>query len=78
MRSLVRMFGLPTLWAVVGELEHSIRTGAPSAERVLEGRFWGYLSAHPAASRICDQAMTAKAYGQVARADTARVFGPSQ
>ena len=66
MRPLVRMFGLPALWAVVGELEHSIRTGAPSADRVLEGGIWGYLSTHPEASRIFDQAMTAKAYGQVA------------
>ena len=63
MHGLVRMFGLPALWAVVGELEHSIRTGAPCADRVLEGGFWGYLSAHPEASRIFDQAMTAKAYG---------------
>ena len=66
MRALVRMFGLPALWAVVGELEHSIRTGAPCTDRVLEGGFWGYLSAHPEASQIFDQAMTAKAYGQVA------------
>ena len=59
------MFGLPAFWAVVGELEHSIRTGAPSADEVLEGGFWGYLSAHPEASRIFDEAMTAKAHGQV-------------
>src|SRR5882762_8889408 len=66
MRPLARMFGLPALWAVVGELEQSIRTGAPSADRVLEGGFWGYLAAHPEESRIFDDAMTAKAYGQVA------------
>ncbi|MBA3583578.1 MAG: hypothetical protein H0W36_03445 [Gemmatimonadetes bacterium] len=66
MRSVVRMFGLPAFWAVVGELEHSIRTGAPSADKVLEGGFWGYLAAHPEASGIFDEAMTAKAYGQVA------------
>src|SRR5205814_5333132 len=40
LRSLVRMFGLPAFWAVVGELEHSIRTGAPSADEVLEGGYW--------------------------------------
>jgi O-methyltransferase domain len=66
MRPLARMFGLPALWAVVGELEQSIRTGAPSADRVLEGGFWGYLAAHPEQSRVFDDAMTAKAYGQVA------------
>jgi hypothetical protein len=66
MRALVRMFGLPAFWAVTGELEHSIKTGEPTADRVLEGGFWGYLSTHPEASRIFDEAMTAKAYGQVA------------
>jgi hypothetical protein len=66
LRSVVRMFGLPAFWAVVGELEHSIRTGAPSADKAMEGGFWGYLSTHPEASRIFDEAMTAKAHGQVA------------
>ena len=65
-RPVVRMFGLPHIWAIVGELEHSIRTGAPSADKALEGGVWGYLSRHPDASRIFDEAMTAKAHGQVA------------
>lgn len=66
MRSLGRMFGLPGLWQSVGELEYSIRTGKASADKVLPGGFWGYLSAHPEASRIFDEAMTAKAHGQIA------------
>jgi hypothetical protein len=66
MRSLARMFGLPGIWAVMGELEHSIRTGLPCADEVLSGGIWGYLSANPDASRIFDEAMTAKAHGQVA------------
>src|ERR1700682_3975920 len=66
MRPLARMFALPALWAVIGDLEHSTRTGAPRPDRALEGGFWGYLSTHPEASRIFDEAMTAKAYGQVA------------
>jgi hypothetical protein len=65
MRSLVRMFGLPALWAVMGELEYSIRTGAPCADQVLEGGIWGYFSTHPEASRIFGEAMVAKAHGQV-------------
>jgi hypothetical protein len=65
MRSLVRMFGLPVFWGAVGELEHSIRTGLPSADKAIPGGFWGYLSAHPEASRIFGEAMTAKAHGQV-------------
>ena len=66
MRSLVRMFGLSAFWPVIGELEHSLRTGLPTADKVLPGGVWGYLSGNPEASRIFDEAMTAKAYGQVA------------
>ena len=66
MRALVRMFGLPAFWPVIGELEHSLRTGLPTAEEVMPGGVWGYLSSNPEASRIFDEAMTAKAYGQVA------------
>ena len=66
MRSLARMFGLSGLWEAVGELEYSIRTGKPSADKVLPGGVWGYLSAHPDASRVFDEAMTGKAHGQIA------------
>jgi hypothetical protein len=60
------MFGLSALWDAVGELEYSIRTGKPSADKALPGGLWGYLSAHPDASRVFDEAMTAKAHGQIA------------
>ncbi|CAK6697323.1 methyltransferase [Synechococcus sp. CBW1107] len=65
MRSLVRIFGLPAFWASVGELEYSIRTGQPCADKVLPGGIWGYLSGHPADSRIFDEAMAGKAHGQI-------------
>lgn len=64
MRSLVRMFGIPGMWAMMGELDHSIRTGSPAADKVLGG-LWNYFSTHPDAARIFDEAMTAKAHGQV-------------
>jgi hypothetical protein len=60
------MFGLSALWPVVGEIEYSIRTGKPSADRVLDGGVWGYLSSDADASRVFDDAMTGKAHGQVA------------
>jgi len=66
MRPLVRMFGLAPFWTVIGELEHSLRTGLPAADKVLPGGVWGYLSGDAEASRVFDEAMTAKAYGQVA------------
>lgn len=66
MRPLVRMFGLPGLWAVVGELESGIRTGEPAANRALPGGVWGHLTNNPEASRVFDEAMTAKAQGHIA------------
>jgi hypothetical protein len=66
MRSLVRMFGLPGIWATVGELHSAIRTGEPCADRALPGGIWGYLKENPEASRIFGEAMTGKAQGQIA------------
>ncbi len=66
MRSLVRMFGLPGLWAAVGELGSTIRTGEPSVNHALPGGFWGYLKENPEASRMFGEAMTAKAQGHIA------------
>ena len=66
MRALVRMFGLPGIWAAVGELPWTIKTGEPSANRALPGGLWGYLSQNPEASRIFGEAMTGKAHGQIA------------
>lgn len=66
MRSLVRMFGLPGVWATVGELHSAVRTGEPSADRALRGGLWGYLRENPDASRIFGEAMTGKAQGHIA------------
>ncbi|WP_322782048.1 methyltransferase [Synechococcus sp. CBW1107] len=74
MSSLVRMFGLPAFWASVGQLEYSIRSGQPCADKVLPGGIWGYLAAHPDDSRIFDEAMTSKAHGQIQGVITAYDF----
>jgi hypothetical protein len=66
MRSLVRMFGLPGVWAAAGELTSTVQTGEPSANRALPGGLWGYLRQNPDASRIFGEAMTGKAQGQIA------------
>lgn len=65
-RPFVRLLGLAPFWAVIGEMEYSLRTGLPATEKVLPGGLWGYLSGDAEAGRIFDEAMTAKAYGQVA------------
>ncbi len=66
MRPLVRMFGLPAFWTMIGDLEYSIRTGQPAGNHVLDGGVWGYLSSDVEASRVFDESMTAKAHAQVA------------
>ncbi len=66
MRQLARMFGLGAFWSIIGDLEYSIRSGEPSANHVLDGGMWGYLSSNADASRTFDDAMTGKAHGQVA------------
>ena len=66
LRQFARMFGLNAFWPMAGDIEYSIRTGKPAANHVLEGGVWGYLSTDAEASRVFDDAMTAKAHGQVA------------
>jgi hypothetical protein len=66
LRQFARMFGLNAFWPMVGDIEYSIRTGKPSADHVLDGGLWGYLSSDADASRVFDDAMTGKAHGQVA------------
>ena len=66
LRQLARMFGLEAFWPMIGDIEYSIKTGQPSANRVLDGGVWGYLSTDASASRVFDDAMTGKAHGQIA------------
>jgi hypothetical protein len=66
LRDFVRMLGNSPNWASFGALEHSLRTGAPAAERVLPGGYWAHYATHPEQGRIFNAAMAGKAYGQVA------------
>jgi hypothetical protein len=65
MRPMVRMFGLPALWASVGELEHSVRTALAATDKVLPGGAWHHFASHPEEGRLFNEAMTAKAHGQI-------------
>jgi hypothetical protein len=76
MRPMVRMFGLPAFWPVQGELEDAVRTGAPVADKVLPGGVWGYFATHPREARIFDDAMMAKAHGQVPAVVASYDFSP--
>jgi hypothetical protein len=66
LRAFVRMFGLPSWWAIYGALEHAVRTGLPATEQVLSSGFYAYFAAHPEESAVFNAAMAAKAHGQVA------------
>ncbi len=65
MRSLPRMMGLPMHWAAYGELERSVRTGAPAIEAVVPEGIFARFDANPEEGRLFDEAMTGKAMGVV-------------
>jgi len=66
MRSFVRMIGLPVYWRGFEFYEDALRTGECASEKVVPGGYWKYLSESPEASRLFDEAMMGKAYGQIA------------
>jgi hypothetical protein len=77
MRSFLRWIGSPIDWKSFELLDHSVRTGKPAAELVTPGGTWAYLEQHPELSRIFDDAMTGKAFGQIAGIYRAMISRPS-
>jgi hypothetical protein len=67
MRAIVEWLGSPILRASFDAIQHSLATGLPSAEQVAAGGIWKYLAEHPAESRLFEDAMRGKSYGQIAR-----------
>ena len=65
MRPLIRFLGLPIQWAAIGELEHAVRTGRPSNEKIAPDGIFAYFAEHPEEGEIFNQAMTAKAHGDI-------------
>lgn len=66
MRAFARMIGLPINWAIYGAMEHSVKTGRPTTEKILPDGYWNYFLAHPQEGRVFNEAMEAKAHGQIA------------
>ena len=66
MRGFGRMMGLPVFLASFDHLDHSVRTGTPSIQRVAPDGMWPYLQAHPAEEQIFGRAMTGKAAADIA------------
>jgi hypothetical protein len=65
MRSFVRMIGLDVYWRGFEYFVDSLKTGQSAQEKVVPGGYWKYLSEHPEASRLFDEAMMGKAAGQI-------------
>jgi hypothetical protein len=62
-RSFVLMGADRLRWASYGELEHTVRTGAPAWDQVSPVSMWERLKSQPEESRIFNEAMTGKSLG---------------
>ena len=58
LRDYVVFLGQPWHLAAYGEILHSLRTGEPSADRVLGKNVWDFLASDPEQARIFNAAMT--------------------
>jgi hypothetical protein len=65
-RAFVRMIGGPPNWDAFRELEHTARTGETAVDRVVEGGLWNFYAQNPEIGTLFNQAMTAKAHGDIA------------
>jgi len=66
MRSFVRMIGLAVYWRGFEYFEDCLRTGESVQEKIIPGGMWKFFAENPEVARIFDDAMTAKAFGQIA------------
>jgi hypothetical protein len=54
------------VWPLLEALDHTLRTGRPAAEQAVGEDYWSYLAKHPDVARRFNEAMTSKAFGQIA------------
>jgi hypothetical protein len=67
MRSRAMMDGLPVHWNAYGALGHSLKTGKPAVNSIIEEpNFFAWLGAHPDEAHIFAGAMAGKSVAQVA------------
>jgi|1186.fasta_scaffold07468_2 hypothetical protein len=66
LRSYARMSGLPFNWGSITNLKHAMAAGQPGICRLDASGWCAYLEAHPDEQEIFQQAMTAKAHGDIA------------
>ncbi|MFZ1988152.1 MAG: methyltransferase [Alphaproteobacteria bacterium] len=62
LRPWVRMMGSPLNWNTYGLFEHTMRTGKPGRDELIEGDFFAdYLPKHPDLGKLFDESMTSAA-----------------
>lgn len=64
LRGMAVFLGEPFHARAVGDLLHCVRTGKPAFEHVHGARFFDYVTAHPDAAEVFDEAMTANTSAQ--------------
>jgi hypothetical protein len=74
MRSLSRMMGLDFHWDTYRELTHSLKTGKPAIGNVIQGGLFDFMRDKPEESRIFNEAMVGKSFGQIGPVLTAYDF----
>lgn len=75
MRDFARLNSLPIAWGAFGALEHSVRSGAPGAQRIHPDGFFAYLREHPDEAEVFGHAMAAKARADITDVLAAYHFG---
>lgn len=76
MRAFARLMNLPVCRASYAELEHAVRTGAPSVELANPRGFFAYLEAQAKEARVFGEAMAAKAQAEITAVLDAYDFRP--
>jgi hypothetical protein len=65
LRAFVRMTGLPMCWDSYRALDSTVKTGVPAVRNVV-GEPFAWFASHPEEAGIFEEAMTGKAFAQVA------------
>lgn len=63
LRAFTRFIGGPLEWGAFTELEHSVRTGVPSVQKVATSGLFEWLGSNPEHAKVFDEAMTSKSHG---------------
>lgn len=65
MRAFARMMGMASFTTSFSQLGHAVRTGTPALEIIAPDGLFAHLQRHPEEASIFDEAMTAKAAGDL-------------